>query len=335
MKVWDNIKDRIKSYIRDNNTEKVKSPNFYQWLRFIKDEIRSVEEEKKFLIGNLFAIFPTIGYLIFLTISSLDKIESYEKIDFDIKIIFLLWLLIVFFHIFRIILAWYITYYQIKILAILNISDEEIQHIISYTTTISFIVLLIFKIRELYPIPLVPQIPLYILDSWYYTILLILWGYYGSIGSIFLYLMEKLINKKIEGDTIEKQMKSFENFKKELYKRYPKKYIPADDWALVLNFIMNILIIPISIGWIILNLYTYYSNINDLGKFLKVQIEFNLLILMILFIYIFWLKPVCKRLINISKNKDKINKLMISVIENKLSPEDIEYLVKEYFTTRL
>lgn len=310
--------------------EEGKLISVYEWITLINDDIKSLEEEKRFYIVNLLAIFPTVIYIFSLIFESGDKIIKYY-FDNGIKMILFLWVMIIVLQLLIIALGIYISFYQDKILSLFNIFKARYQSIISIATNINFFILIMMKYL----------ISLDILKSIFYYILVIIYGYYGPIGSI-------IIGRKIKGETIEDALKSGEEIRKEWIIKIIKiknrilkiEYdeIKLDQasrfnetliYSLVRKFNIAIqLMIMLSIIWLSYNLYQLY--IFPYGL-IKIITEFDLLIISLLFTYVFWFKPVMERLGIITEKIKKLSESKTNIIVNNLQSDGIRNKLSKIF----
>lgn len=300
----------------------------YEWITLISDDIKSLEEEKRFYIVNLLAIFPTVIYILSLIFELGDKIIKYY-FDNGIKMILFSWVLIIVLQLLIIVLGIYQSSYQDKILSLFNIFKVRYDSIISIATNVNFFILIMMKYI----------ISLYISKSTFYSILVIIYAYYGPIGTI-------IVGRKLKGKTIEDALKSGKEIRKELVIKIIKiknrilkknheikldELFRFDDanYSLAIKFNIVIqLIIILLIIWLSYNLCQLYIFPYSL---IKIITKFDLLIASLLFTYVFWFKPVMERLDIITEKIKKLSESKTNIIVNNLESDGIRNKLSKIF----
>lgn len=292
--------------------------NRIDWLQYINNKLNFFENEKRFLIANLISSISVVSYLIKLFIDVLfDQIsfntEGYKKIIF----IFSITISIIFFY--RIIFIYHIYNYNYRqyLLGSLNIfKGYKPEKIVEWTCILSFLIILIYGIIDYllsYHLILSDRsyhlIPLEILNSIFFYFLLIIWGYETT---------NFILSQRIYEMPIEESLKKIDTYLfllfwiiNELDKSKKKVLMRLmtnlNIYHKYLIIIVHEILPTISIIWIFFKLYFLYGvGTTYPYELIKIQIEFGLILVTLLSLYIIWLKPSYIRLIEIIK---KINNL--------------------------
>lgn len=277
-----------------------------EWLQIISNEISSLEKEKRFLIGLFVVIISGFFYLSMKFINLLDS-QIVLDIDRYIKIVLLFSIMISSLHFFRI--GWYIYANTIgdQAFGLMNIVNNYHSSIVSFTTAISFTILLTYRITYNANV----YVPFDMIDSTAYKALLCLWGLETFVFVIIMAITyEKFIDKL-------KNTRTIQDFQK-MSKKEGERIYRIAVYIIGLPLVATIeLICTISIILILSSLYDLYSPRSDFVKIyelIKIQTEFSLVILGFLFVFIAWTKPLLKRLKIITKKIQGLYQL-----RNKLS----------------
>lgn len=270
-------------------------PSTYEWLKFIKDEFKYLEEEKRFLITISIGIISAFYYLFQLFIKLLDSLIILN-VESDKKIIFGFSIIMTSLYFFRLLCAIYIINFQEQINRILNMFHKVYGSIIpSFIIIINFMIMYLYKMISPY---LSISIPLYILDSIAYQVLIYIWGIF-TILIIVVMLMTRGSIKKLD-------------FMKIIFK---EKFTQTERIGIYFGisfFVVIEIICTVSIIWLLTNLYYLYLPIYDL---LKILVGISLVIMALLFICIAWVRPLLIRLSNIYKKIKRLSQLRSSILK--------------------
>lgn len=296
-------------------------PNIYERLQFIKDELNSLEEEKRFLIANLIIIISAVFYLFLLFAGLLDQMML--NIDRYKKIIFAFLMTITSLHFFRILYFIYVNYYEEPTLETMNIFKKFYSPIVSFIAVMSFMMILIYRIIGPYI-----SIPLDILDSIAYRFLLFYWGILTILSIIIISKTggsAEKFNDYINGlDRIKKLQKESKEERETIYRK-------SVNIGLTIITIFEF-IATISIIWLLSGLYYLYLPTYEL---IKTSIEFGLVIICSLFIYVAWFRPIFIRLNNITKKIKKLYQLRIATLQSEIRLDNnLQKLLQYYKETK-
>ncbi len=261
----------------------------------MKDECNSLEEEKKFvltqLIGLLTFIAILIGVFADLSISQISfDIGTSTKNIFGLKVVFASFVLIFSFQIYKIVSLFYLIVFHKQILQIINVPEESIdtEKITIFPIMFTFLILFIYRLS---PWMLsVPMIPIGILGSITYSGLLFFSGLEAA-SRIIVVIWESKFSEVLEKQLMdEKKMHLF----------------------LASGVIQLFLMIGLII-WIMINLEIPPYELID------IQLKSGLVIISILFILIYWGKPLYLRLNKIAMKIEQLRKLTDEVLHCKIT----------------
>lgn len=273
-------------------TKEIKSPlSIYEWFQFIEDECDSLKEEKRFLFTQWLASITTISILVWILIELF-----FSQRIFGFKIIFLSWLLIFFILIYRVFLLVYVIMFRGHVMRIIDIpigfgGNDNI-------ALIQVIFIIIFAHR-LSPLMSLPTMPIDILKSTTYFILLLFSFIEALSGAYVLFSKyEKLeaIGKSLEG--------SGEN---------SYKWIIAGMIPLLITIGLT--------GWVLFNLE------QPPDELLEIQVKISLIILSILFISVYWAMPLYQKLKMTTDRIAQLSKQIDGILLGKITAPD-EILLK-------
>lgn len=269
--------------------------NINELIQFLKDECESLEEEKRFLITQSIALITSIAILIWVLIQLFFDQISYdlrtEKI-FEFKIVFSSLILIFFFQIYRIISGFYAIALHDQIQRIINAPTSKQGYSNIFPIFVIFIIVLIHRLST--QIFSFPTIPVQILESIFYSILLFIIGL-ELLGAFFVVTYEnKLLEKleKIEDNSIDKK------------------------------FFMISLVGAIAYQFIILGYFFWILFIKlDIPPYplLELQVKSGIAIISIFFILIYWAKPLYLRLNEIIIRIEQLHILMDEAFHGEIT----------------
>ena len=267
----------------------------------MKDECNSLEEEKRFIFTKLIALFTFVAILFGMLYNLLtDQISfNISEIDgnpFEIKMVAISLVFVVSFQIYKIISLFYSILFHSRIYNVINLpkqlmTSEKVNIIpIIYI----FIVLLIHRL-----IPNVLSmsiVPIETLKSLTYLVLILITGL-ESFLIIIIIIFEKKFSESMEKELINNKEKLNFSFK---------------IGVLYQIFILALIILVIiNVNWPSIELF-------------MIQLKFGLVFMLILFISIYWGKPLSLRLNVIATRIEQLQKLIDEALHDEITkPEDI------------
>ena len=275
--------------------------NIIEWIQFMKDECNSLEEEKRFIFTKLIALFTFVAILFgmlynLLTDQILFNISEIDGNPFEIKMVAISLVFVVSFQIYKIISLFYSILFHSRIYNVINLPKEFMtsERVNIIPIVYIFIVLLI---HSLIPNVLsVSIVPIETLKSLTYLVLILITGLES-----FLIIIIKIFEKKFS-----------ESMEKELINNKEKLNFSFKIGVLYQIFILALIILVIiNVNWPSIELF-------------MIQLKFGLVFMLILFISIYWGKPLSLRLNVIATRIEQLQRLIDEALHDEITkPEDI------------
>ena len=267
----------------------------------MKDECNSLEEEKRFIFTKLIALFTFVAILFGMLYNLLtDQISfNISEIDgnpFEIKMVAISLVFVVSFQIYKIISLFYSILFHSRIYNVINLPREFMtsERVNIIPIIYIFIVLLIHRLIP--NVLSVSIVPIETLKSLTYLVLILITGLES-----FLIIIIKIFEKKFS-----------ESMEKELINNKEKLNFSFKIGVLYQIFILALIILVIiNVNWPSIELF-------------MIQLKFGLVFMLILFISIYWGKPLSLRLNVIATRIEQLQKLIDESLHDEITkPEDI------------
>ena len=275
--------------------------NIIEWIQFMKDECNSLEEEKRFIFTKLIALFTFVAILFGMLYNLLtDQISfNISEIDgnaFEIKMAAISLVFVVSFQIYKIISLFYSILFHSRIYNVINLPKEFMtsERVNIIPIVYIFIVLLIHRLIP--NVLSVSIVPIETLKSLTYLVLILITGL-ESFLIIIIIIFEKKFSESMEKELINNKEKLNFSFK---------------IGVLYQIFILALIILVIiNVNWPSIELF-------------MIQLKFGLVFMLILFISIYWGKPLSLRLNVIATRIQQLQKLIDEALHDEITkPEDI------------
>lgn len=274
--------------------------NIIEWIQFMKDECNSLEEEKRFIFTKLIALFTFIAILFGMLYNLLTDQISFNigEIDgnaFEIKMAAISLVFVVSFQIYKIISLFYSILFHSRIYNVINLPREFMtsERVNIIPIIYIFIVLLIHRL-----IPNVLSmsiVPIETLKSLTYLVLILITGL-ESFLIIIIIIFEKKFSESMEKELIDEKKLNF-SFKIGVFYQ--------------IFILALIILVIINVNWPSIELF-------------MIQLKFGLVFMLILFISIYWGKPLSLRLNVIATRIQQLQKLIDEALHDEITkPEDI------------
>lgn len=267
----------------------------------MKDECNSLEEEKRFIFTKLIALFTFVAILFGMLYNLLtDQISfNISEIDgnpFEIKMVAISLVFVVSFQIYKIISLFYSILFHSRIYNVINLPKEFMtsERVNIIPIVYIFIVLLIHRLIP--NVLSVSIVPIETLKSLTYLVLILITGLES-----FLIIIIKIFEKKFS-----------ESMEKELINNKEKLNFSFKIGVLYQIFILALIILVIiNVNWPSIELF-------------MIQLKFGLVFMLILFISIYWGKPLSLRLNVIATRIEQLQRLIDEALHDEITkPEDI------------
>lgn len=267
----------------------------------MKDECNSLEEEKRFIFTKLIALFTFVAILFGMLYNLLtDQISfNISEIDgnpFEIKMVAISLIFVVSFQIYKIISLFYSILFHSRIYNVINLPKEFMtsERVNIIPIVYIFIVLLIHRLIP--NVLSVSIVPIETLKSLTYLVLILITGLES-----FLIIIIKIFEKKFS-----------ESMEKELINNKEKLNFSFKIGVLYQIFILALIILVIiNVNWPSIELF-------------MIQLKFGLVFMLILFISIYWGKPLSLRLNVIATRIEQLQRLIDEALHDEITkPEDI------------
>jgi hypothetical protein len=275
--------------------------NIIEWIQFMKDECNSLEEEKRFIFTKLIALFTFVAILFgmlynLLTDQILFNISEIDGNPFEIKMVAISLVFVVSFQIYKIISLFYSILFHSRIYNVINLPKEFMtsERVNIIPIVYIFIVLLIHRLIP--NVLSVSIVPIETLKSLTYLVLILITGL-ESFLIIIIIIFEKKFSESMEKELINNKEKLNFSFKiGVLYQIFIS--------ALIILVIINV-------NWPSIELFI-------------IQLKFGLVFMLILFISIYWGKPLSLRLNVIATRIEQLQRLIDEALHDEITkPEDI------------
>ena len=275
--------------------------NIIEWIQFMKDECNSLEEEKRFIFTKLIALFTFVAILFGMLYNLLtDQISfNISEIDgnaFEIKMAAISLVFVVSFQIYKIISLFYSILFHSRIYNVINLPKEFMtsERVNIIPIVYIFIVLLIHRLIP--NVLSVSIVPIETLKSLTYLVLILITGL-ESFLIIIIIIFEKKFSESMEKELINNKEKLNFSFK---------------IGVLYQIFILALIILVIiNVNWPSIELF-------------MIQLKFGLVFMLILFISIYWGKPLSLRLNVIATRIEQLQRLIDEALHDEITkPEDI------------
>ena len=275
--------------------------NIIEWIQFMKDECNSLEEEKRFIFTKLIALFTFVAILFgmlynLLTDQILFNIGEIDGNAFEIEMAAISLVFVVSFQIYKIISLFYSILFHSRIYNVINLPKEFMtsERVNIIPIVYIFIVLLIHRLIP--NVLSVSIVPIETLKSLTYLVLILITGLES-----FLIIIIKIFEKKFS-----------ESMEKELINNKEKLNFSFKIGVLYQIFILALIILVIiNVNWPSIELF-------------MIQLKFCLVFMLILFISIYWGKPLSLRLNVIATRIEQLQKLIDEALHDEITkPEDI------------
>lgn len=267
----------------------------------MKDECNSLEEEKRFIFTKLIALFTFVAILFgmlynLLTDQILFNISEIDGNPFEIKMVAISLVFVVSFQIYKIISLFYSILFHSRIYNVINLPKEFMtsERVNIIPIVYIFIVLLIHRLIP--NVLSVSIVPIETLKSLTYLVLILITGL-ESFLIIIIIIFEKKFSESMEKELINNKEKLNFSFKiGVLYQIFIS--------ALIILVIINV-------NWPSIELFI-------------IQLKFGLVFMLILFISIYWGKPLSLRLNVIATRIEQLQRLIDEALHDEITkPEDI------------
>lgn len=267
----------------------------------MKDECNSLEEEKRFIFTKLIALFTFVAILFgmlynLLTDQILFNISEIDGNPFEIKMVAISLVFVVSFQIYKIISLFYSILFHSRIYNVINLPKEFMtsERVNIIPIVYIFIVLLIHRLIP--NVLSVSIVPIETLKSLTYLVLILITGL-ESFLIIIIIIFEKKFSESMEKELINNKEKLNFSFKiGVLYQIFIS--------ALIILVIINV-------NWPSIELF-------------MIQLKFGLVFMLILFISIYWGKPLSLRLNVIATRIEQLQRLIDEALHDEITkPEDI------------
>ncbi len=280
-----------------NEPEKTSSLSIYEWVQFMKDRLNSLEGERRFVFTQLIGSITTVVILSWFLIELFFNQKSFDigsKNSSELKIVFLSFIVVTSFLLYRLFLFIYVVWLRGQVMRMIHLRIIELfsGNDNLFLTNVIFIILLAHRLSPW--LSQVSTIPIDILKSFYYSSLLLMLGFETLAGYLILFYPRKFL-KALE-ESVEE----------------------ASERSVIFTMIIYLLIIIVVVGWILSKLEW------PPDELLIIQVKFSLIIVGMLFISIYWAKPLYHRLNETAEQISHLNTLIGEVLYGKiLTPQEI------------